>query len=74
VELGVLDPQRELLGSSLWKQQSRLFADAHHYILRRSQKRGNAFTLTFEDAVAYLLKNTLKQRSLRGTRRAASSS
>lgn len=57
VVLGILDPARELLRSPLWRQASRLEADGRTYVLVRSERPAqNKFTLTFEDASVYVLR------------------
>lgn len=62
VELGVLDPSRELLRSDLWRIRASLVADGRRYVLKRRRKTRYTFDLTFEDIIAYTLKAVTKQR------------
>lgn len=62
VELGVLDPSRELLRSDLWRTRASLVADGRRYVLKRRRKTRYTFDLTFEDIIAYTLKAVTKQR------------
>jgi hypothetical protein len=57
VRMTLLDPARELLGSQLWQQRSRLALGERRYVLVQTDKQaGGLLQLTFEQWESYVLR------------------